>query len=113
MFKRPKYYIRFPFELRVVGRHFDYDFYRNLYEDVSNLSRARLLIHYCSHGWREGRDPTPDFSTSHYLEAYPDVKAADINPFVHYLSKGRREGRATIPSRMRDEILVANINPSL
>ena len=38
--------------------------------------------HYLRYGWREGRDPRPDFSTSLYLDAHKDIEG---NPLVHYL----------------------------
>ena len=49
--------------------------------------------HYAHHGWREGKDPNPNFSTTGYLAAYPDVAAAKIDPLAHYLMHGREEGR--------------------
>ena len=33
------------------------------------------------------------FSSEDYLELYPDLKAANINPLVHYLMHGKKEGR--------------------
>ncbi|MDB5427059.1 MAG: glycosyl transferase, group 1 family protein, partial [Phenylobacterium sp.] len=39
------------------------------------------------------RDPNASFSVKDYLESYPDIAEADINPFVHFLSAGRAEGR--------------------
>ena len=45
-------------------------------------------------GWREDADPNRRvFSVKDYLESYPDIAAAEVNPFVHYLSAGRAEGR--------------------
>ena len=60
-----------------------------------DVVRAGLdaATHYDAHGWREGRDPNPYFSTSGYLAANPDVAAAGINPLDHYLRQGWREGR--------------------
>src|SRR6185436_4029974 len=49
--------------------------------------------HYNISGWREGRDPSADFSTSGYLSANSDVKAAGINPLTHFDQFGWREGR--------------------
>ena len=34
------------------------------------------------------------FDVNWYLDRYPDVKNAGINPFGHYLRHGWREGRA-------------------
>lgn len=53
------------------------------------------LEHFVRFGWKEGRDPHPDFSVSHYLGAYPDVAATGRNPFLHYVAHGRREGRTS------------------
>lgn len=55
-------------------------------------------LHYLLHGGTEGRDPSPYFSSRWYLEAYPDVKAAGLNPLVHYLRYGRKEGRLIKPN---------------
>ena len=55
--------------------------------------RGRSLEHFLSSGWREGRNPTLWFSVSHYLDFYPDVASAGINPFLHYLMAGKAEGR--------------------
>ena len=51
------------------------------------------LIHFVEHGWREGRDPSAEFSLAQYRAANPDVEAAGVNPLVHYLLLGRSEGR--------------------
>lgn len=53
---------------------------------------------YCRSGWRQGRDPNPDFSTVQYLLHHRDVVIADFNPLVHFLRWGRSEGRMTWPS---------------
>ena len=50
--------------------------------------------HYMSDGWKEGRDPSLNFSVAGYLSAYPDVKEAGIEPLSHYLAFGRSEGRS-------------------
>ena len=51
------------------------------------------LRHYEQYGWREGRDPSAQFSGSKYLAAYSDVKAARLNPLLHYVQYGQAEGR--------------------
>lgn len=72
---------------------FSRDFYRKKYEDVAAHIGLDPLEHFCSYGWREGRDPNPEFSTAHYLSKYPDVAKSGMNPFVHWLKYGRAEGR--------------------
>lgn len=51
------------------------------------------LWHFVHYGWREMRDPCPDFSVRWYLETYPDVAAEGMNPVIHYIEHGWREGR--------------------
>lgn len=80
-------------ELSLVLNAFDQDYYRARYPDVKGKSGTELVHHYCTDGWREGRDPSPSFSTKYYLEANHDVAKANINPFWHYLNVGRSEGR--------------------
>jgi ELWxxDGT repeat protein len=53
--------------------------------------------HYETYGWKEGRDPNAFFSTSGYLNAYKDVKAAGMNPLDHYEMYGWKEGRDPSP----------------
>jgi len=63
------------------------------HERYPEVAEKDALTHYLSVGWKEGRDPSEAFSTRHYLAAYPDVKAAEMNPLVHYLRHGREEKR--------------------
>jgi len=55
------------------------------------------LEHYLTSGWRDGLDPSSEFSTSGYLEKYPDVRAAGIDPLSHWVRSGRAEGREAVP----------------
>lgn len=75
-----------------IRRAFDTGYYLNANQDVRNRS-IDPVMHYIKYGWKEGRDPTPDFSTSGYLVQNPDVLKSGINPFVHYLKYGKNEGR--------------------
>ncbi|KQO86660.1 hypothetical protein ASF36_24695 [Methylobacterium sp. Leaf90] len=74
--------------------------------------------HYQNYGWREGRDPNSVFDTDGYLNAYADVRAADIDPLLHFDTYGWREGRD--PSATFDtaayrsentDVAAAEINP--
>jgi glycosyltransferase involved in cell wall biosynthesis len=75
---------------------FDGDYYRGNYEDIDRVA-IDPLEHYFYTGWREGRDPSPDFSTSYYLSSNPDVADEEVNPLLHYVLNGRREGRQPYP----------------
>lgn len=76
----------------IVAREFDRDFYLRANPDVM-AAGVDPLDHFLEFGWREMRDPTPDFSTAYYLHRYADVRNAGLNPFYHYLRVGRRLGR--------------------
>lgn len=71
---------------------FDADWYGAMYPDVVSEGQT-ALYHYMNHGYKEGRDPGPNFSTQFYLTAYPDVGPSGINPLVHFIRYGRAEGR--------------------
>jgi hypothetical protein len=71
---------------------FDPNWYRGTYPDVAR-AQVDPLLHFMTVGWRESRDPGPDFSTSTYLAANPDVARSGCNPLVHYIEFGHSEGR--------------------
>lgn len=75
---------------------FDRQWYLSRYPDVAN-SGVDPVAHYLQFGWREGRNPGPNFSTKGYLRANKDVAERDLNPLVHYLEHGQIEGRAAPP----------------
>ena len=70
---------------------FDAEWYARTYPDAGNSREA--LTHFITRGASRRNDPSPDFSTSAYLAANPDVQASGINALVHYLKFGRKEGR--------------------
>lgn len=78
--------------MHVVSRELDGTFYRMEYPDVEAASTDPLL-HFCTVGWREGRNPNPNFDVINYLATNLDIASADVNPFYHYLFHGRQEGR--------------------
>ncbi len=84
-------------ELLAIRQSFDEEFYLREYPDVA-ASGFDPVMHYATHGWKEGRDPAPDFSTKAYLSNYPEVAAAAVNPFWHFLAVGREEGRVVTSS---------------
>jgi hypothetical protein len=88
-------------EARLVANSglFDCEWYLNSYPDVAEAG-ADPLGHYMTCGWREGRDPGPEFATSSYLRANSDVARSGINPLLHYIEFGHGEGRGTFGHRM-------------
>ena len=71
---------------------FDQDYYRGWYPDACHYPYG-LARHYLDLGWREGRDPSGQFSTDGYLDANPDVRSSGINPLIHFLEIGLTQGR--------------------
>ena len=84
------------FHGRIAGR-FDDAFYRASNPDIDWERTEDALDHYLVHGWREGRDPAPDFSTGGYLAANPEIAASGANPFAHFVVFGEAEGREGRP----------------
>lgn len=103
-----------PSAVEVIRQDFDPAFYRRLYPALAEFTDENLLTHYCAKGWTIGYDPAQNFSTTRYLEAYADVAAAQINPFVHYITHGKKEGRDGMPRVARDniyDVLVTDFDP--
>src|SRR3546814_4663800 len=56
---------------RVAGcQWFDQDWYLESYPDVK-VAAVDPAEHYVRHGWKEGRNPGPEFDTLFYLSNYP------------------------------------------
>lgn len=77
---------------------FDREWYLRTYPDVGEAG-LDPLDHYMAWGWREGRDPGPEFATSAYLAANADVRRSGVNPLLHYIEFGHAEGRGTFGHR--------------
>ena len=69
---------------------FNAEWYLEQNKDVAE-AKADPVRHYLKFGWREGRNPSPDFDTKKYLEERPDVSAAGTCPLVHYIKFGREK----------------------
>ena len=71
-------------------------------ETVGPAEGEDPIRHYIAFGAREGRDPSPEFSTRGYLSSNPDVVATGVNPLWHFVRHGAVESkqrlrRLTIP----------------
>lgn len=82
------------FEYETIKKEFDSDFYLTMYPDISEYPYEPIW-HFIDHGWKENRNPTPNFNTAFYLSDNPDVVKAGINPFYHYIVAGKNERRYT------------------
>lgn len=82
-------------QIAIIAAAIDETWYLETNLDVKEAGIA-AAVHYYYHGWRENRNPTPNFSTRFYLDANPDVAASGHNPYWHYLCYGKSEGRLPV-----------------
>lgn len=78
---------------------FDERWYLDTYPDVATAG-VDPVAHFSEVGWREGRDPSPDFATSAYLKSNHDVAGVGLNPLLHFIEFGQSEGREVRGSRI-------------
>ncbi|TCQ04205.1 glycosyl transferase family 1 [Rhizobium sp. PP-F2F-G36] len=76
--------------VEAISDLFDSDFYVARYPDIGDKEAA--ILHYVCHGWREKRDPRPDFDGVFYSSQNPVIEALGINPLLHYKLLGRENG---------------------
>ncbi len=79
-------------EYDVIRSEFDIPFYLTCNDDVARNNQADPIMHYIKYGAIQGRDPSPEFSTTAYLDRYPEVRKSGVNPFYHWLKEGREKG---------------------
>lgn len=75
---------------------FDFDHYASS-ADKSFENSAASINHYITKGVELRIDPHPLFSTGFYLETYPDIADAGVNPLDHYIQYGAQEMRDPHP----------------
>jgi hypothetical protein len=88
-------------ELKLTSDFFDEEYYILQVPELSGEAKETLVEHYIQRGWRALLDPSPEFSTSLYLENNADVRDAGSNPLYHYIAFGRAEGRDSYPSKQK------------
>ncbi len=74
---------------------FDAKYYLETYKDIA-AAGADPFEHYLHYGYREGRNPSPGFSTNFYIQRYFKGKA-EQNPLLHYLEHRNEEGVFPLP----------------
>lgn len=79
-------------EYDTIRNEFDVAYYLMRYPDIARAVKIDPVQHYISYGASEGRDPSPHFSTKHYVARYPEVAKSGLNPFYHWLKIGRGSG---------------------
>ena len=73
-------------QIAALEPYVDAGFYASWYGITVDPVRDYLVL-----GWREGRDPRPDFSTADYLAARPYLARAGINPFLQWVTAQRTQ----------------------
>ncbi len=86
-------------EYIVIASGVDKQFYWQNNADVA-AAGVDPVQHYIESGWKEGRNPSDQFNTVHYLSRNADVVASGMNPLYHYLQYGRAEGRLPLPNAL-------------
>jgi glycosyltransferase involved in cell wall biosynthesis len=91
--KEPQEFARpHPSDIVQTEPYFDTEYYRSTYPQVA-ATGIEPHIYFLIQGWKEGHDPSAEFSVSSYLRRYPDVAETGYNPLVHYVRTGQIEGR--------------------
>ncbi len=65
----------------------DREWYLRQYEDINPIE-VDPLLHFCIHGWKEGRRPNFYFDPDWYTSNYPDLSADGRNPLFDYITRG-------------------------
>lgn len=93
---------------RALTSEFDPQFYAEQLSlparRITPQSRQRLLAHYITTGWKEGKSPSREFDVTRYLAHNADVAASGMEPLRHYLVHGRAEGRMAFMAEPPDAV---------
>ncbi len=112
-------------EARLIAPFLDKQFYLENNHDVA-AAGIDACYHYAKYGWREGRDPSPSFSTNGYLSAHPKVALDGTNPLLHFIEQGhggnadetpeheaKREAEIALVARHLDDAFYATTYPDV
>lgn len=86
-------------DIHLLEQHgvFDRGYYQQQLPAWQRVGWLRPELHFLRIGWRVGLTPTTRFDVSWYVDRYPDVGRARMNPLLHFLRYGVHEGR--LPSQ--------------
>jgi hypothetical protein len=68
----------------------DQEWYLVAYPDVESAG-ADPVVHFCVHGWKEGRRPNFYFDPEWYCANYPELHTDGRNPLYEYVVAGERK----------------------
>lgn len=109
--------------LERYGQSLPWRFYTTFNDAAGRLRRAFGGPREGQKRWRRGLAvlaSSPLFDRNWYLETYPDVASARVDPLAHYLEFGWREGRDPSPAfctnaylKTNADVAAAGVNPLL
>lgn len=73
-----------------IAPFIDQDYYKS---QVGNVNLSNAANHYVLFGEQRRINPHKNFDINQYLMLNPDVRNANISPFLHYVDHGIKEGR--------------------
>ena len=74
-------------EQRQVEALFDREYYDSMYEDIREAGIDPFL-HYIRHGWRENRNPSPEFDTWYFFKNHPEFSDSQDSPLHQFVRAG-------------------------
>lgn len=75
---------------------FDPNWYNFTYQSIPQ--KIDPAVHYVWQGWRDLRNPGPEFNTARYIARYDQYGTQIQNPLVHYELYGKKKGYNPSPS---------------
>ena len=76
-------------ENRKINPFFDTKWYKEKYSIESDQNP---IAHYLMTGWKNGCNPSIEFDSQQYINAYLDIKENIVEPLGHFLSLGINKG---------------------
>ena len=80
-------------QIKRCQKHVDKFYYYQNRPDL-NPNSFDAVSHYINFGWKEGTDPSKNFSTESYLLLHPHLKDLGINPLYHYICSTTDDDRS-------------------
>jgi hypothetical protein len=104
-----------------MNYNFDSTFYKNLYDDLKDMSHNELVLHYINYGKEEGRIACKEellekknvtiFDSEFYKMYYEDLKKfTDNELLIHYVKYGKEEGRIACKEELLKKENITNFN---
>lgn len=81
-------------DYKTIKEHIDSKYYSKYFLFPFLINKSLASLHYVLYGYKKRYNPSDNFNTHYYLNKYPDIKNAEINPFVHYITFGIKEKRS-------------------